>query len=95
MISVFLMIGGFSQALWILLVFPRLQRRIGTGGVLRVCAIAWPICFSLNPIANVVLKKGFFTVFKFLAPVVLVLGSGCSMAFSRLSSIYFESVLTD
>jgi len=83
-ISGILMLGGLSQAVWTLLVFPKLQRRLGTGAVLRICAIAWPIAFALNPTANIVLKKGYFTLFKFLAPFVIVLGSGCSMAFTAV-----------
>ena len=83
MISLLLMLAGISQAMWTLLVFPRLQRRIGTGGVLRVTAVAWPICFALNPIANIVLKKHMYTAFKVLAPIVIISGSGCSMAFSK------------
>src|ERR1700753_3795338 len=76
MISLFLMLAGVSQAMWTLLVFPALQRRIGTGGVLRATAVAWPMAFTLNPIANLVLKKHQYTAFRIIAPIVIVFGSG-------------------
>ncbi|EED22793.1 conserved hypothetical protein [Talaromyces stipitatus ATCC 10500] len=37
-ISIFIGVGGLSQAIWLLLIFPRLQRRIGAGAVMRFCA---------------------------------------------------------
>jgi hypothetical protein len=82
-IAGFLMLGGVSQAIWGLVVLPILHRRIGTVGILRACAIVWPISYSLLPIANVVLKKHLNTVFNVCAPIVIVLGSFCSMAFSK------------
>jgi hypothetical protein len=88
-ISLLIMLAGISQAVWILLVFPKLHKRVGTGGLLRITAVAWPIAFALNPLANLLLRKGFFTVFWAFAPIVVMLGSGCSMAFSKshLSSL--------
>jgi Na+/melibiose symporter-like transporter len=82
-ISALLMVGGMSQALWTLIVFPRLHKRIGTGGILRLTAVIWPIAFALNPIANLVLKKGLRTVFVVFAPIVAIIGSSCAMAFSK------------
>lgn len=39
-----------------LFVFPPLQRRIGTGSLLRICAIAWPISFCSMPLMNALLR---------------------------------------
>jgi hypothetical protein len=83
-ISYFMALGGVSQALWMLLVFPPLQGRIGTGGVLRACAMVWPFMFAANPLANVVLKHHINWLFWSCAPLVIVVGSGCAMAFSKL-----------
>lgn len=82
-ISLLIMLGGVSQAVWTLLVFPKLHKRVGTGGLLRLTAVVWPIAFALNPLANLVLRKGLLTVFLVFAPIVVILGSGCSMAFSK------------
>ncbi|KAF2663992.1 MFS general substrate transporter [Microthyrium microscopicum] len=81
-ISYFLAVAGISQAMWMLLVFPRLQPRIGTGALLRYCAILWPFLFALNPVANMVLRAHHDTVFWVVAPIATGLGSGCAMAFT-------------
>jgi Na+/melibiose symporter-like transporter len=86
-ISALLMVGGMSQALWTLIVFPRLHKRIGTGGILRLTALIWPFAFALNPIANIVLKKGWRELFVILAPIVAIIGSSCAMAFSKVDSL--------
>src|SRR4051812_46912598 len=49
-------LNGISQALWLLLAFPPLQRRIGTGGIFKLCALAWPVFFAVLPICNVFLR---------------------------------------
>jgi hypothetical protein len=81
-ISLFLSISGVSQALWLLVVFPWLQRRIGTGGVLRACTRVWPFMFAGAPLFNVVLRLHWTAVFWTLAPAAQAIGSGVSMAFS-------------
>jgi hypothetical protein len=92
-ISIFIGIAGLSQAIWLLFVFPSLQRRIGTGGILRVCSLAWPFWFLLTAGANTLLRLGWSTVFWVYAPTVLVAGSGVAMAFSKLVSFLFFSSL--
>ena len=74
-------VGGLSQALWLLFVFPPLQRRINTGGVLKVCAIAWPFFFTAWPLGNWLLRRHLNAVFWTVAPIVTVVGSGVAMAF--------------
>jgi hypothetical protein len=81
-ISLFLGSGGLAQAIWLLLPFPPLQRRIGTSGVIKVCAMAWPFFFAANPICNLFLRRGATAAFWAVAPAANVLGSGVAMAFT-------------
>ncbi|CAK3791141.1 MFS general substrate transporter [Lecanosticta acicola] len=81
-ISYAIALAGASQALWMLLVFPPLQRKIGTGNLLRACAIFWPVFMAASPIYNELLRHGFNTAFWVIAPLFSVLGSGVSMAFA-------------
>lgn len=82
-IAYFLTAAGGSQALWMLLVFPPLQRTIGTGTVLRICAFVWPIMMASYPIHNEFLRHGWTTLFWVVGPISLVIGSGVSMAFGE------------
>lgn len=82
MISLFLGVGGLSQALWLLLAFPLLQHRFGTGGVLRGCALVWPFFFAAVPVCNILLKHHSKVPFWAIAWTANVLGSGVAMAFS-------------
>ncbi|KAK4180789.1 major facilitator superfamily domain-containing protein [Triangularia setosa] len=78
---------GLSQAVWMLAIFPPLQARIGTNGVMRVCAKAYPFFFALGPAFSMLLrtgKPGLVTVFWVLAPVFFCLGSGVSMSFTAI-----------
>lgn len=85
-ISVFIGIGGLSQSIWLLLVFPKLQHRVGTGGVLRLCATVWPLWFLATPATNILLRYNLDTAFWTIAPTLLVVGSGVAMAFSTFLS---------
>lgn len=85
MISVYLGIAGISQALWTLLLFPPLQRRFGTGGVLRGCYYLWPIQFIILPLCNVFLRQGWISPFWAVSVITNVLSSGVAMAFSKSS----------
>lgn len=84
-ISLFIGGAGISQALWVLIAFPPLQHRFGTGGVLRACSIAWPITFAFWPITNLFLRYHWDVAFWVVAPINLTVGSGVSMAFSKSS----------
>ena len=57
-IMFFLALNGLAQAIWILIIFPPLQLRIGTNGVIRACAIAYPFWFLVQPIFNWFLRDG-------------------------------------
>lgn len=81
-IAAFAALGGASQAAWLLLVFPRLHKRVGTGQVLLYCACAWPVFFASNVAFNFLRRHHLEAVFWATAPLTLVLGSGVAMAFS-------------
>jgi hypothetical protein len=78
-------LNGVSQALWILLIFAPLQRRINTGGILRLCAAAWPFFFALHPLCHFLRRWDLPALFWAVGPVGLAVGSGVAMAFSKLS----------
>ncbi|CAG8011114.1 unnamed protein product [Penicillium olsonii] len=86
-ISLMMGLNGASQAVWLLLIFPPLQRRIGSNGVMRVCASAYPAFFLLCPIGNVLLRQGSeasVKVFWVFVPVTLAIGCGVSMSFTAI-----------
>ncbi|KAK3300795.1 major facilitator superfamily domain-containing protein [Chaetomium fimeti] len=86
-ISLMMGLNGFAQALWILLVFPPLHRRIGTNGVLRACALAYPLFFAVAPFFNLLLRfdtPATTTAFWIAAPPLLAIGSGVSMCFTAI-----------
>ncbi|TVY80317.1 Efflux pump azaK [Lachnellula suecica] len=82
--SAFLAAVGISQSIWLLFIFPPLQRKFGTGGILRGCLYAWPIFFASAPIANLFLRKGWTTAFWILTPILQIGGSGVAMAFTAV-----------
>jgi Na+/melibiose symporter-like transporter len=81
---------GAAQAIWILVVFPGLHKRIGTGRVLFYCACVWPIFFASSVVFNIFRRHNLTAVFWATAPLTLMLGSGVAMAFSTfpLPNIY-------
>ncbi|KAF2767890.1 MFS general substrate transporter [Teratosphaeria nubilosa] len=81
-IAIFLAVAGASQAAWMLLAFPAVQKRFGTGNILRGAAIFWPVLFVSFPFGNELLRHGLKTTFWIITPIFLVIGSGVSMAFA-------------
>lgn len=84
-ISLFMGLTGFSQAVWLLVFFPPLQHRFGTNGVMRLCGTAYPFFLGFMPLLNMVLRphtEGGKTIFWIIAPTLLSLGPGVSMAFT-------------
>ncbi|RMZ67221.1 major facilitator superfamily transporter [Pyrenophora seminiperda CCB06] len=77
-------LNGASQAAWLLIVFPILHKRLGTGRVLWLCALAWPVLFVLAPAFNVLLRYGQNVIFWATAPPLVVLASGVAMAFTSV-----------
>lgn len=86
-IALIIMDAGASQALWILLVFPILQKRLSTGAVLRGTSIVWPFFMVMYPVLNEFLRHGWRTAFWAIFPAGVALGSGVSMAFGKLGSL--------
>jgi hypothetical protein len=78
-------LNGVAQAIWLLVPFPLLQRRIGTVGVFRLCAMAWPVFFAIYPISNTLLRHGMKVAFWCIGPFSLAVGSGVAMAFSKFA----------
>jgi hypothetical protein len=83
-ISIFMAVGGLSQSTWLLVIFPLLQGRFGTGGVLRACAVAYPFFFAAFPAASLLLQRDLTTFFWTLVPVGLIFGSGVAMSFTAI-----------
>lgn len=82
--SIFMAMGGLSQACWLLFLFPHLHKRIGTGGLLRFNAFIWPIFFVSDPICNILLRHGLKIPFWILFTFNNIFGSSVAMAFSKL-----------
>jgi MFS family permease len=86
-ISLLMGTNGLAQAVWILLVFPPLQHRVGTNGVLRLCAAAYPVFLALCPALNLLRRAGTpaaETAFWVLGPAGLAIGCGVSMSFTAI-----------
>ncbi|KAL1837254.1 hypothetical protein VTJ49DRAFT_4078 [Mycothermus thermophilus] len=86
-ISLLLTLTGFSQAGWTLLALPPLQLRVGTTGVLRLCAAAYPFFLAASPLLALILRtdgEGGRAAFWSLAPPLIAIGSGVSMAFTGI-----------
>jgi hypothetical protein len=80
-------LNGAAQAAWLLLVFPPLQHKIGTKGVIRLCALAYPVFFLACPIGNFLLRSGSeasIKAFWVFAPTMLAIGCGVSMSFTAI-----------
>jgi hypothetical protein len=87
---------GFSQAFWMLVVFAPMHRRFGTIGLMRICAIGWPVGFTIMPIALVLVRRrGDEASFWTLGILAQMFSSGVSMAFSTsfllFSFFYLET----
>ncbi len=86
-ISLMMGLNGLAQAIWLLLIFPPLHRRIGTNGVLRLCAAFYPFFFAICPLFNLLLRVGTpasVTAFWVIAPAGLAIGCGVSMSFTAI-----------
>ncbi|KGO40795.1 Tetracycline resistance protein, TetA/multidrug resistance protein MdtG [Penicillium expansum] len=86
-ISLMMGLNGAAQAAWLLLVFPPLQKRIGSNGVIRLCASLYPFFFLSCPLGNVLLRMGTeasVKAFWIILPFTLVVGCGVSMSFTAI-----------
>jgi len=57
-IALFMTVQGVVEAVWLLLLFPLLHRRIGTRGILYVCAALFPLFFADYMAMNAFLRIG-------------------------------------
>ncbi|KAJ7593059.1 MFS general substrate transporter [Mycena floridula] len=83
-ISMLLAAGGLAQSIWLLVVFPPLQRRIGTKGLLRAVSMVYPTGFIVLPFLNFSLRHQWLTIFWCILPLFVVISSGCSMSFTGI-----------
>ena len=83
-IAVSTAVAGLAQAIWLLVVFPRLHKRVGTGRVLFYCACAWPVSFASCVVFNTLRRHNLDTVFWATAPPSLMVWSGVAMAFTAV-----------
>jgi hypothetical protein len=82
-IALLIAIAGASQAVWLLVVMPPLDRRLGTRRLLRICHAVWPLGF-LAPIgANLLARAGATGAEYALLAVLMTIGSGVAIAFSE------------
>lgn len=89
-ISLMMGLNGAAQAAWLLLVFPPLQKRIGSNGVIRLCASVYPLFFLSCPVGNVLLRmgtEGSVQAFWIILPITLVIGCGVSMSFTAIQLV--------
>ncbi|KAL6909134.1 major facilitator superfamily domain-containing protein [Trichoderma evansii] len=86
-ISVWMTVQGASQATWLVVAFPTLQRRFGTKGSLSACVYVYPLFFVGYIVMNTLLRIGTETtaaIFWVMAVVVAFIGPGVSMAFTAV-----------
>lgn len=57
-IAMFMTVQGIVEAGWLLLLFPPLHRRMGTKGILYVCAALFPLFFADYIAMNAFLRNG-------------------------------------
>ena len=84
MIAISLAVAGGSQAAWMLLGFPYLQKRLGTGRLLRICVAFQPLLTAQYPVANELLRHGYDKVFWIAYWPSQAFGSGVAMSFGML-----------
>ncbi|KAF4549202.1 Efflux pump azaK-like protein [Elsinoe fawcettii] len=83
-ISMFLALAGASQALWTLIVFPPFQKRVGTGGVLKVCYSYNSFIYLMLPINSILRRNGKEVEFWVFAIIAALAGSSMSMTFTGI-----------
>lgn len=87
LISLYMAAQGFSQALWLILIFPFLHRRIGTKRVLRLCGLGYPAFFIGYIIMNSCLRNGSEPArvwFWIIGGTICFIGPGVSMAYTGI-----------
>ncbi|KAK5658851.1 hypothetical protein OQA88_1665 [Cercophora sp. LCS_1] len=83
-IAIFLGVAGFSQAIWMLVVFPKLHGYIGTNGIMRSCGYFYPVFFFICPCMNALMRMNHPMAVWISMPMLQSLGSGVSMSFTAI-----------
>ncbi|KAK0263572.1 hypothetical protein LTR35_017549 [Friedmanniomyces endolithicus] len=81
-IAVFIAVAGVSQAAWMLIGFPPLQRWLGTGRLLRACVAFQPFFMASYPLLNELRRHGYERAFWGTLWPTLIIGSGVAMSFA-------------
>ncbi|KAK0254924.1 hypothetical protein B0A54_13360 [Friedmanniomyces endolithicus] len=81
-IAIFIAVAGVSQAAWMLIGFPPLQRWLGTGRLLRACVAFQPFFMATYPVLNELRRHGYERAFWGTLWPTLVIGSGVAMSFA-------------
>lgn len=84
-IALFLAGTGGGQAIWVLVVFPYLQRKYGTGAVLKMCGVLWPAFMVTFPMLNECLRRGSTRAFWVFLPITWAGGSSVAMSLGKCS----------
>lgn len=80
-ISSFMAIFGCMQTIWVLVIFPRLHKRIGNRGILHFVAIGWPLLCTAYPLINLASRRGMGIIgFWVVAAVVAAVGASVGMS---------------
>ncbi|GCB19922.1 probable peptide/nitrate transporter At3g43790 [Aspergillus awamori] len=83
-ISLFLGGSGIAQTIWLVLVYPPLHKRLGTGNILRGLCFVWIIFLAATVGASVLHRHGEMVAFWILAPLALILGSSVAMQLTAM-----------
>lgn len=92
-IALFLTGTGGGQAIWVLLVFPYLQREYSTSAVLKLCGILWPLFLITFPILNECLRRDWTRFFWIAAPITWALGSSVGMSLGEYLRLLVCNIL--
>ena len=86
-IAVFIAVAGVSQAAWMLIGFPPLQRWLGTGRLLRACVAFQPFFMAAYSLLNELRRHGYEKAFWGTLWPTLIIGSGVAMSFGKPPSL--------
>ncbi|KAF2018231.1 MFS general substrate transporter [Aaosphaeria arxii CBS 175.79] len=84
LIAVTMCLVGIFQAVWMLVGYPILHKRVGTGSILRITAWIWPLFFAIYPCFNILLRNHLNVLFWVLGGPVTFLGCGVGMIFTAV-----------
>jgi hypothetical protein len=82
-IALLIAVAGVAQSVWVLVVMPPLDRRLGTRRLLRICFALWPPGFLMPIGASLLAKHRQFGAMIALMGFLMTIGSGVSIAFSK------------